>query len=255
MRKIFKAAGIDLDTYFISIVPLGGRHVNHFWRLLAALKIPYMTILDLDFGKEHGGWQKLQYIRNQLVAFYPNNAECLNVTFGEGDSAVTENLSNTKYDTYFNQAKSFDRATIEGWANHFRKFGVYFSYPLDIDFAMLGSFLTHYQDLIYSDGGKGPRLPKEKGASYEKVCRKRMWQVLGYDDEEKQLSEEQISILNFYSQDEQELYPWYKYIFIDGSKPATHMRATLNIPGNNWESTWPTCLVTLVNAVKSRLGN
>nr|WP_319492626.1 AAA family ATPase [uncultured Desulfobacter sp.] len=34
LRKLFEANGAPLDTNFVSIVPLGGRHVNHFWRLL-----------------------------------------------------------------------------------------------------------------------------------------------------------------------------------------------------------------------------
>ncbi len=43
LRKLFEASGTPLDAYFISVVPLGGRHVNHFWRLLNGLGIPYIT--------------------------------------------------------------------------------------------------------------------------------------------------------------------------------------------------------------------
>ena len=32
--KIAEAMGIHLDRSFVAMVPLGGRHVNHFWRLL-----------------------------------------------------------------------------------------------------------------------------------------------------------------------------------------------------------------------------
>jgi len=38
----------ELDTVGISVVPLGGRHVNHFWKLLNQLNIPFITLLDLD---------------------------------------------------------------------------------------------------------------------------------------------------------------------------------------------------------------
>ena len=38
-RRIFEASGTPLDQHFISVAPLGGRHVNHFWRLLRGLNI------------------------------------------------------------------------------------------------------------------------------------------------------------------------------------------------------------------------
>lgn len=49
------AMGIPLDPSFVPVVPLGGRHVEHFWRLLDALQIPHATLLDLDLGRAHGG--------------------------------------------------------------------------------------------------------------------------------------------------------------------------------------------------------
>lgn len=52
LRKAFESSGTPLDSLFVSVVPLGGRHVNHFWRLLHGLKIPYVTLLDLDREKE-----------------------------------------------------------------------------------------------------------------------------------------------------------------------------------------------------------
>jgi len=51
----------------VSFVPLGGRHVNHFWRLLNGLGIPYITLLDLDFGRPGGGWGRIKYALEQLL--------------------------------------------------------------------------------------------------------------------------------------------------------------------------------------------
>lgn len=246
LRKLFDIAGIDSDSNFISIVPLGGRHVNHFWRLLAALKIPYVTLLDLDFGKEHGGWQKLQYIRNQLVKFYPSGGNCLNVTFKDKSTERTESISDEKYDNFFSNM-NVDSPHIEAWLSYFNKFGVFFSNPLDIDFAMLNSFLDHYKSLITSNGGRGPRIPDKDDDGYIDVCQERMWQVIDCDNNEKDV------LLDFYPPEQQELFPWYKYLFIDGSKPATHMQAMLDIPEDEWKDTWPTCLVELTNAVKEKL--
>lgn len=41
LPRLLQVKGIAEDDASISIVPLGGRHVNHFWRLLHGLGIPY----------------------------------------------------------------------------------------------------------------------------------------------------------------------------------------------------------------------
>jgi len=40
LAKTLQAMNVPVDRSFLSIVPLGGRHVNHFWRLLKQLDIP-----------------------------------------------------------------------------------------------------------------------------------------------------------------------------------------------------------------------
>ena len=57
------------DDMSISVVPLGGRHVNHFWRLLHDLGIPQVTLLDLDLGRHQGGWGRVKYAIQQLLKF------------------------------------------------------------------------------------------------------------------------------------------------------------------------------------------
>ena len=49
--KLLEQYGTDVDSHSISVVPLGGRHVNHFWRLLNSLKIPFVTLLEI--GRAH----------------------------------------------------------------------------------------------------------------------------------------------------------------------------------------------------------
>ena len=53
---IAQARGIALDPSFVAMVPLGGRHTNHFWKLLTDLHIPFATLLDLDYGRADAGW-------------------------------------------------------------------------------------------------------------------------------------------------------------------------------------------------------
>ena len=56
LPKFWNAKNGNVDLSGISIVPLGGRHVNHFWRLLNDLDIPHVTLLDLDKGKRQIRW-------------------------------------------------------------------------------------------------------------------------------------------------------------------------------------------------------
>jgi putative ATP-dependent endonuclease of OLD family len=51
-----EAPDLLIDPAFVAIVPLGGRYVQHFWRLLSGFKIPYATLLDLDLGRQGGGF-------------------------------------------------------------------------------------------------------------------------------------------------------------------------------------------------------
>ena len=41
LPRLAKAEGLLIDPAFVAIVPLGGRHVQHFWKLLHGLGIPY----------------------------------------------------------------------------------------------------------------------------------------------------------------------------------------------------------------------
>ena len=66
LPRVLAASGLEQDNASIAVVPLGGRHVNHFWRLLHGLQIPYVTLLDLDYGRHQGGWGRLTNAYNQI---------------------------------------------------------------------------------------------------------------------------------------------------------------------------------------------
>jgi predicted ATP-dependent endonuclease of OLD family len=65
--RLAAALGFHIDPSFVAIVPLGGRHVNHLWRLLTDLAIPYATLLDLDWGRHGGGWGRIKTVCQQLL--------------------------------------------------------------------------------------------------------------------------------------------------------------------------------------------
>lgn len=168
LRKAFEASGTPLDSLFVSVVPLGGRHVNHFWRLLHGLKIPFVTLLDLDREKEGAGWGRLRYIRDQLIALYGTNAPELE--YG-GLDGTANNLANVKDDLLGGGEQDIAKMTI--WINFFQqRFKVFFATPLDIDFSMLKSFPQIYQSQAPANGG--PRLPTEEpGLTEARIIRMR----------------------------------------------------------------------------------
>ncbi|VNH77049.1 Yga2G [Streptococcus pneumoniae] len=130
LPKFFDLLGKEVDSSQISIVPLGGRHVNYFWKLLNALRIPHITLLDFDNERYGGGWGRIKYISQHLYE--------LNTEFQEWFH--TQRLD-------FNEigsrgCESIGAQRLINWFNKLEEFNVYFSSPLDIDFLML----QHYKD-------------------------------------------------------------------------------------------------------------
>ncbi len=236
LRRLFEANEMPLDTHFISVVPLGGRHVNHFWRLLHALKIPFITLLDLDREKEGAGWGRIQYVRDQLVSRYGNGSERLKFQIVGG---AIKRLDSEEYADFSNKADS-EVASLDAWLKYFQdNFEVFFSSPLDVDFAMLESFPDVYKALAPDKGG--PRLPDSKDPKYQTAIIQRMYQVLASDPEKPA---EKLG--STYTSAQQEIFAWYKYLFIDGSKPVAHMRASLAINDASFKANAPLYLKQLL---------
>jgi hypothetical protein len=45
LPRIASALGVDLDPSFVAFAPVGGRHVNHLWKLLSDLRFPSSRFL------------------------------------------------------------------------------------------------------------------------------------------------------------------------------------------------------------------
>lgn len=239
LRKLFDASGSPLDALFVSVVPLGGRHVNHFWRLLIGLGIPFVTLLDLDLEKEGAGWGRIQYVRDQLVKLYGPDSDRLKFNDPAGNA---RSLSEPEYDGLCRNDERTDGDEMTHWISFFRlNYSVFFSEPLDIDLAMLEAFKGEYQ--AQAPTGGGPRLPALQPARGKAVKNRMRW-VLAADP-----ASAQAELGSSYSTDQVELFPWYKYLFIDGSKPVAHMRALLNIPKDRLTGEAPEALRALVACV------
>jgi predicted ATP-dependent endonuclease of OLD family len=240
LRRLFEASGAPLDTHFISIVPLGGRHVNHFWRLLHGLDIPFLTLLDLDREKEGAGWGRIQYVRDQLVLRFGPKHETLHF---KTDGKKIRRLDEDTYDTLYKNPDS-NTVDMDAWISFFEdRFGVYFLSPLDLDFAMLEVFPDAYKGLAPSPGG--PRLPKQGTPTYQDAVIQRVKQVLAAD-----VSNAPADLGSTYTPSQQELFAWYKYLFVDGSKPVSHMRALLSIDSDSLVANAPDVLKRLVEKAR-----
>jgi putative ATP-dependent endonuclease of the OLD family len=143
LPRVADALGVDLDPSFIAFAPLGGRHVNHFWRLLSALNIPVLTLLDFDLGRHGAGPLRLKYAYDQLGAIKQVAAP----KWAKG------NLGNA---AYWNNLKEDD---IRNWGKWFADQGVFYSHPLDLDMMMLRSFPNAY-GLVAGKGYEEQALEK-----------------------------------------------------------------------------------------------
>lgn len=129
LPRVLAAAGVAEDDASVCVVPLGGRHVNHFWRLLEVLEIPYITLLDLDCGRYQGGWGRVSYAAKQVNRSKPG-------TFS--DESISK-IKSWDADVDFPSYKA-DAGALHGLETR----GIFFSYPLDLDLMLLEAYPDAY---------------------------------------------------------------------------------------------------------------
>ena len=210
LPKFIENINGDIDNSGISVVPLGGRFVNHFWRLLEVLEIPYITLLDLDRERETGGWQKIKYVIDQLIEV--------------GHSFDELQIEECTDPECLLGMKDSDEAFIK-WAEHLENFDVYFSAPLDFDFMMLESYKSEYLGILSER--EGPRI--EIGGKQinfaqldDKIKRSEEYNIKVNAAVKATLKNDKNSG-DSYNQEQKDLMVWYNYFFLNRGKPATHM--------------------------------
>lgn len=233
LSRILELLGseFDLDSYGISIVPLGGRHVNYFWKLLNQLNIPHITLLDLDLERNTGGWQRIKYVIDQLIENGHDREEFVEEINSE---AQLSNMNNWEI------TSDRDLNRLDNWIDKLEEYDVYFSYPLDIDFSMLKSFTKEYQKTIPKNSG--PRIDKYNAEERDERAEKDMKDVLKSDEAKG----------NFYK-DDMSLMIWYKYFFLTRGKPATHIMALSNINKDKLKYNLPEPYGKLLQKIKEKL--
>lgn len=222
LPRVLKAKiGANVDTSGISIVPLGGRHVNHLWRLLHDLDIPHITLLDLDLGRHGGGWGRIKYAIDQLTLY------------GTSEQALLPSGERTFQDML--NWDNHDKERMQKWITQLEKFGIYFSNPLDIDFMMLEACLNIYKDTLSEREG-----PQEATLSNLEV------------ETQKALKSEKADT-TLYTSKQKGLMPWYVYFFLGRGKPTSHLMAFSGLSEAELLEIVPPVLDALSNAVKTVL--
>jgi putative ATP-dependent endonuclease of the OLD family len=222
------AEGLPVDQSFVSVVPLGGRHVNHFWRLLHSLHIPHVTLLDFDLGREGGGWGRIKYACDQLIQNGVKRRELLKLS----DDSVLSSEAFEAMPTW-----QVDTGIMRSWLNTLEGYGVFFSRWLDLDFMMLKAFEQAY----CATAVRGPNIPKDT-SKLSAAVDKATQAVLG----------EGSSAIG-YSEADQRLFIWYRYLFLNRSKPTSHLMALTFIWDEDLVASAPKVLLRLIKRIKTGL--
>jgi ABC-type cobalamin/Fe3+-siderophores transport system ATPase subunit len=221
LPRLAEALDLPIDRSFVAMVPLGGRHVNHLWRLLSDLAIPYATLLDLDWGRDGGGWGRIKTTCEQLLAIGRTSAEVFGAELAGAEipTRLAELAARDPRDT----------PNLRDSINALRGFGVFFSAPLDLDYSMLTAFPAAYQQL--EPGMRGPRDGDPRSA------------VLGDQ-----------GVLALYDATYDAPLRWYRYLFLGRGKPSTHVRVLARVDTQTLKAGVPEELKALLDHVITALG-
>lgn len=221
LPRLADALGFAIDRSFVAVVPLGGRHVNHLWRLLTDLDIPHATLLDLDWGRAGGGWGRTKTTCAQLL----ENGISPRALFGEHLHADGPAANLAAFDGF----PADDATNLDAWARWLRQFGVFFCAPLDLDYSMLRAFPAAYQ--VVEPGRQGPSDRGDPRTA-----------VLGDD-----------GMPALYPAHHDGPLRWYRYLFLGRGKPSTHVRILSRLSDVDLAAGTPEELRALLTTIVARL--
>ncbi|TWH59615.1 putative ATP-dependent endonuclease of OLD family [Desulfitobacterium sp. LBE] len=246
--KLLELCGRNIDSSGISVVPLGGRHVNHFWRLLNDLEIPFVTLLDLDTERVGGGWGRVKYVLSQLLEIGVPRKDLLKVENGI--------LSKDEFEKMHTWDLEKDNKILKGWVNYLEYYNVFFSSPLDLDFMMLENFGDCYKDIL--EESEGPYIQgKKKGEN--KISYIEVNDPLDKDYIARVLNDVHCTLKEnggdgfTYSDAQKRLMVWYNYFFLNRGKPSTHILALSKINDANLKDNAPDVLKRMISKIEEFL--
>lgn len=214
LPRLLEARQILADDASISVVPLGGRHVNHFWRLLNGLGIPHVTLLDLDLARYQGGWGRIRYAGSQLIK-YADSVEHDLTEEEVGGIPTWDDEQGILIDD-------------DGWIAKLESLGVFYSTPLDLDFMMMRAYPSAY------------RVKEEALCPPDEEA---ITAVLG----------KKHDVESQYSSEEQSFFDAYHQRFKLDSKPTSHLRAMASMSDEQLLSNLPDVLERMFDQIESKL--
>jgi putative ATP-dependent endonuclease of OLD family len=215
LPRVLAAAGIAEDDASVCVVPLGGRHVNHFWRLLNELDIPHVTLIDLDGGRHEGGWGRVRNALNQLNKVQPDS-------FAKEDIDALPKWDEKRR---FPELGDSSAADVEGAIAALEARHTFFSEPVDLDLMMLQAYPTAY------------------GAETGEPDESTIVSVLG----KRHKNEDQLPA------EVRSLFGHYHATFGLQSKPATHLAALATLNDEALLDALPEVLQRLVRSTRELL--
>ena len=224
LPRLAKALDLFVDPAFVAIVPIGGRHVHHFWRLLSQVDIPYATLLDLDLGRAEAGFGRVKTVIENLIDIGVSKEQLLGIEGGV--------LSDERFASMHTWQDVEGMEDLCGRIEYLKKHHVYFSEPLDFDLSMLHAFPLAYAATIPKGGG--PQLDVAEAAEV----------VLGKSGPGLTLYTERF-------EDYSSLFPEYRYHFLNKSKPSMHLMALDHIESSVLKRDMPPVLAEILDHIAS----
>jgi putative ATP-dependent endonuclease of the OLD family len=220
LPRLLSASGIEADGASVCVAPLGGRHVQHFWRLLSALDIPYVTLVDFDLGRYEGGWDRMRIIHRHLRAFaaLPGTSATPHPTKPEAETEAFPKWNATE--------QALGRRKKE--REFLETADVFFSFPIDLDHSMMVHFAKAYG------------VTEDELAAPDKQA---VAAVLG-----------KSGIVGQVKAEVAEYFDAYHARFKLGSKPAEHLGALAALDDETLRDDMPPVYKRLIKRVAALLG-
>lgn len=216
-NRLMEVMDVDFDDNIITFAPLGHRFVNHIWKLLETLNIPYITLLDLDMEREGGGWGRIKYALKQLIK---NGKKDLLKFISDEDL----NIMHT-----WGSSTAEDVKILFGWIKFLKKYNIFYSAPLDLDFLMLTHYPEFYKKAIPKNGGPQIPDPHKEAVKFKEKIESSVHATLKSSE----------AIAATYTTDQKELMIWYNYHFLGRGKPTTHIQVLSSMTNEDIEDNLP----------------
>lgn len=236
-NRLMETNKVDFDDNIITFVPLGHRFVNHIWKLLNILNIPYVTLLDLDVERNGGGWGRIKYILQQLLDIGYKKEKLLKLS----DDTIMTDENFSKMHTWAFEDNKLENIML--WVNYLERYNVYYSQPLDLDFLMLEHYTEKYKNAIPKGGG--PQIPNKDDEPVD--FKSKLDGAI-----QATLKSEKAKGLT-YNDEQRELMLWYNYHFLGRGKPTTHITALSTMSDEELIKTMPPVFDKMFEKIKQLL--